>query len=282
MGSGRRRRVHDGETFLESVRSRLDRLEAMLMDLHWSTVGQWRQPGWEENSSEHMGFVSTSVASTTEMIHMSSVGADGELDGSKLQEDKKMTDIDHLKAKKLDQTQASEVADKELASSQVANVHIGLEGYWEQLPDTKTLAQDSIEQICATDSAAVPPGRIMLETCTSEHLPCVADPEWRCIRVANEGESACHNEGALLIAKHEEPPQMVASAATLEQRLGTVELAMSLKGTGKGLPPQEHLEARLWNLQAALKLKGAGKGKSIEFRLGLIEKTFSPTINSLD
>ena len=64
MGSGRRRRVQNGEIFLESVCYRLDRLEVMLMDLHWATVGQWRQPVWEESLSEQTGFVNTFEALT--------------------------------------------------------------------------------------------------------------------------------------------------------------------------------------------------------------------------
>jgi len=47
MGSGRRQRSRDGRTFLESIVERLDRLEAFLVDLHWSAVGQWRQASWE-------------------------------------------------------------------------------------------------------------------------------------------------------------------------------------------------------------------------------------------
>ena len=46
MGGGRRRRAHDSQTFLESVRSRLDRLDAVLLDLHWVTVAS----SWEPDS----------------------------------------------------------------------------------------------------------------------------------------------------------------------------------------------------------------------------------------
>ena len=54
MGNGRRRRAHDGATFLESVRCRLDRLETVLMDLHWVTVGQWRHQEWESDSTNQL------------------------------------------------------------------------------------------------------------------------------------------------------------------------------------------------------------------------------------
>eukprot|EP00929_Paragymnodinium_shiwhaense_P095833 TRINITY_DN5713_c1_g3_i1.p1 TRINITY_DN5713_c1_g3~~TRINITY_DN5713_c1_g3_i1.p1 ORF type:complete len:277 (-),score=17.45 TRINITY_DN5713_c1_g3_i1:204-1034(-) len=44
---GRRARSRDGQTFLEAVSMRLDRLEFVMLDLHWCTVGVYRAP-WEQ------------------------------------------------------------------------------------------------------------------------------------------------------------------------------------------------------------------------------------------
>ena len=43
MAGGRRhRREKNGETFLESVKLRLERLELLITDIHWAQVGQWQ------------------------------------------------------------------------------------------------------------------------------------------------------------------------------------------------------------------------------------------------
>ena len=64
MGGGRRQRARNENTFLESVAGRQDHLEVLLADLHWTTVGQWRQAAWEKMPMEvsqclgddHQGF----------------------------------------------------------------------------------------------------------------------------------------------------------------------------------------------------------------------------------
>eukprot|EP00929_Paragymnodinium_shiwhaense_P073815 TRINITY_DN37711_c0_g1_i1.p1 TRINITY_DN37711_c0_g1~~TRINITY_DN37711_c0_g1_i1.p1 ORF type:complete len:289 (-),score=32.77 TRINITY_DN37711_c0_g1_i1:209-1075(-) len=54
MGASRRARSRAGNTFLESVTARLDRLEFLLADLHWQACGQFRQSWFPADSYDDL------------------------------------------------------------------------------------------------------------------------------------------------------------------------------------------------------------------------------------
>jgi len=55
-GGRRRRREKDGETFLESVNHRLERMEILVAQIHWLHLGQW-QLGYEATTMNHAGSI---------------------------------------------------------------------------------------------------------------------------------------------------------------------------------------------------------------------------------
>ena len=58
----RKRRAQKEGSFLECVVARLDRVETMLAELHWNTVGQWTHAAWHEDDWPTSGYPSEPTA----------------------------------------------------------------------------------------------------------------------------------------------------------------------------------------------------------------------------